>query len=460
MSSFTSLNTALTALYAQQRGLDVTGQNVANANTEGYTRQRVTMQAVGASTTPAVWATQSKVGSGVDVTGVQRLRDSFLEARAQAEHGREAAMTTEAEAYARIEQAYGEPGDAGLQKQLEQLWNAFADLGDNPDPTQRTAVLTQAGAVTDGLNRAASYLDTQWQVLREQVVATVEEVNTTASQVAELNGAIRRANQSGLPANELSDRRDQLVMRLADLTGGTVRGGGDGVVDVYLAGQALVRGDAAAPLHVPAANGAVDRPGDDVAVTWDGPGGLPVEVDAGRLGGELSALTRIVPGQLSALDGVATRLRDTVNAVHAEGYDTTGAPGGAFFSGTSARDLRVALTDPARIAASARPGEVDGRNGAALARLREAPTGPDKAYEGLIAGLGTAAKAVNDRLEIQSNLTARVDASREAQSGVNLDEEMVNLISYQHAYEGAARVMTTVDQMLDVLINRTGVVGR
>ena len=106
LSSFSGLNTALSALQAQRRGLDLTGQNIANANTEGYTRQRLNLQAVGGSTVPAIYSVSSDVGGGVTVHDVSRVQDAFLEAQGRAEHSQNAYLADQQQTYLRIEQAY------------------------------------------------------------------------------------------------------------------------------------------------------------------------------------------------------------------------------------------------------------------------------------------------------------------------------------------------------------------
>src|SRR5689334_4755565 len=124
-SSFGSINTALNSLYAQRRGLDVTGQNIANANTEGYTRQRVDMQSQVGSVTPALWAQTDGLGTGVAVSDVQRLRDEYLENRGRAEHGNSAYLTQQSAAYSSIEDTFGEPADTALQASLGDMWNSW-----------------------------------------------------------------------------------------------------------------------------------------------------------------------------------------------------------------------------------------------------------------------------------------------------------------------------------------------
>jgi flagellar hook-associated protein 1 FlgK len=171
-------------------------------------------------------------------------------------------------------------------------------------------------------------------------------------------------------------------------------------------------------------------------------------------------MTAIIPGLVTKLDGVAANLASAVNAQHALGFGVDGSTGLDFFSGTTAATISVAITDPNQVAISAAASTLDGDNGDLLAEIGGSGTGPDRQYRAMIADLGIQAQTTARHADIQNNVTSQLDAQRESESGVNLDEEMTNLLTYQRAYEAASRVLTTVDSMLDQLINRTGLVGR
>jgi flagellar hook-associated protein 1 FlgK len=175
--------------------------------------------------------------------------------------------------------------------------------------------------------------------------------------------------------------------------------------------------------------------------------------------GDLQALGQILPGQSVSLDAVATNLMSLVNTRHAAGFDLNGTAGGALFSGTGAADLTVAITDPRLVAASGTPstaGNLDATNATALAALADAPGGPDATYRQMIADLGVTAQSAGRRVSIQDGVKQQVDDALAAQAGVNLDEEMTNMLAYQRAYEAAARVMSVIDSSLDTLINHMG----
>jgi flagellar hook-associated protein 1 FlgK len=464
MGSFDGLQTSLSSLYAQRRGMDVTGQNIANANTEGYTRQRVVMKSVGGNTVPAIFSTWNGSSGGVEVADVTRMRDTFLEVRGRGAHASLQQLGTGKEALAQLENVMAEPSDTGMASSLADLWGAFDDLANNPgELAARSALLERASSVADWLHSASSAISAQWSNARTQVDAVLAEVNNAASGVAELNDAIKRATVSGLPSNELADQRDLLAMKLAELTGATTRAGADGTVDVVLGGTALVRGNVTEKLV--STTQPLDLTGvsatNQVGIRW-ADDGAPASGLGGKTAGYLEVLNTTLPSWSARLDTVATNTGALINTQLAAGRDLDGAAGTALFSGTTAATFSVAITDGRKIAAAGPPpaGALDGGNADKLAALATSASGPDAQFRQLVVDLGVQAQSVNRRVDVQSSVTDDLDDARDAQAGVNIDEEMVNMLTFQRAYEGASRVLTAVDQMLDTLINRTGMAGR
>ncbi len=483
MSDFGALNTALSALYSHRRALEVTGQNISNSNTDGYSRQRADLVADAGPVLPAIHSTWRGAGQGVDVVGVSRTRDGFLESRALAEHAAMKTLSGEQATLARIEDTLGEPGDAGLQKILDDFWNLWAEL---PSAVETAAVrgslIEKGREVTQTLNRAVHNFSSIWDSNRELLSATVDDVNVAAAGVAQLNKTIQTAVQSGLSPNDLMDQRDKLIMRIAEAVGVRVVPGSDGVVNLFVAGAPLVHGQYTEKLALtgPDFFGAIPNPSagssPHVAIVW-AESGRDAKVATGSAAGNLSALKSTLPTYRERLDKVANNVGTAVNSVHAAGYDLDGAAGGDFFGDAVvgppffAASIRVALTDPRKIAASDVAPTTDPATGApvpnlgegnaeAIALLGNAPGGVNHVYRSLIADLGQHAGAVNSRTGFQASVVQTVDGQREGFSGVNLDEEMANMVAFQHAYNGAARYMSAIDEMLDTLINRTGTVGR
>ena len=471
MSNMSSLTTALSALYAQRRGLDITGHNIANANTEGYTRQRVEMVGNAGPVGASLFSKWNGVGQGVNVTGITRMRDAFLDLRSNQEHSVQGELGMSQTILSRIELGFGEPSDMGLAAQFSEFWSGWDDVANNPtDLAARNALLERASTLTTNLRGTAASMSALRTDLVDQLRAQTEAVNQMATAIAQLNENITNQTNSGLSPTDLLDQRDLLVNQLSDTIGITIKPREGGGVDIFVGGTALVRNTVAESLKV-------DDSTDPVGLQWT-KDGYPASVGGGSVAGLLKGINDVIPRYLSQLDGVAARMMEMVNGAHTEGQDLDGVAGEDFFAGTGAADIRLSdavIGQPRHIAAAAMGGgTADNSNAlrlAAFANHRDRPLdpsdpaylagdGPDMLYRSMIVGMGVETEAVNRRVDIQYEITRQMDAARDSQAGVNLDEEMTNMLAYQRAYEAAARFMTAIDQMLDRLINSTGLVGR
>lgn len=447
-SSFSGLTRASAALAAQQYALEVTGQNVANASTPGYTRKRAELAEVGpVSGTPQLYATQPHV-AGVTVNGTSRLNDMVLDARVRTEHGKDGYAKTSSAQLSGIEGLFNEPSDNGLGEQLNDLWNAWSTVANSPDNLPaRTVLLQKAGAVADRLNATASTLSQLGASAQQQLQQNMLTINTTASSLAQVNAALAIAHATGSDANSLADQRDSLLMSLADVSGAQAILQPDGSATVTLGGQTLVAGSTASTAAVNSAG--------QLTV-----GGAAAGAAGGSTQGLLDAVTITIPGYTAQLDGVAAALANTVNTAHQAGYDLSGAAGGPFFTGTTAATIGVAISDPAKVAASGVPGgNLDASNAVTISRLGTATGGADEAYRALVTTIASQSRSASQAASTQDAVTSSVDAQRQSVSGVSLDEETSNMLTFQRAYQASSRVLTTVDDMLDTLINKTGRVG-
>jgi flagellar hook-associated protein 1 FlgK len=347
---------------------------------------------------------------------------------------------------------------------LAGMWSGFDAVANAPgNLAARSQLLERAETLASGVRTTNATLEQQWDSTRESLAALVSDVNAAAGSISELNEAIRSATQAGLPVNELSDRRDSLVMSLADKIGATSTPGEHGQVNVTVGGSSLVSGGTSLTLRL-AGSGSVRGAAGDPPRVLTSPGNSVLRVD-GTAAGQLTALSSTIPQYVGELDRFTTTLAGALNAQHALGTDLAGAPGGDLFASTdgtplTAATLGVAVKDPGKLAAAATAGaSLDNRNADLMSQLGET-TGLDASYRQVITGLGVQASVSSRNVGIQAVISGQVDDDRESVSGVSLDEEMTNMLAYQHGYQAAARMVTTIDQMLDVLINRTGLVGR
>ncbi len=453
--TLSSLSTALSALRYNKVAMDVASGNVANAGTDGYTRRSVIGQATGAPAAPAVWSRWEGAGDGVQASRVDRVSDPLLNARARTEHGNASYLDTRAASLQRFEDTLGEPGDNGIAAALADFQAGWHDVANSPsDQAARTQLLGRANTLQATIAQQAKSVATEWSDQRTRLSALVDQVNQTAVDLASLNKGLRAANLAGTDANTLLDQRDQLTMKLAELTGAKVTVNDDTTVDVKVGGQQLVSGNDATAMKV---SGAADLSGQSADPVQVSLGGTTLSLGSGEIGADQQLLGKDLPGYLSGLDGFVSGLVTAVNAQHAKGVDLAGNPGGDFFAGTTASTLKVAVTDPNKIAAAA-PGQgtLDSTNADAIGNL-DMGAGT---YRSLVTGYGVTVASAQKLSANQDVLTAQVDSSRNSLSGVSVDEEMVHLMAAQRGYEGASRVLTTMDSMLDTLINRTGLVGR
>ncbi|GAB3681675.1 flagellar hook-associated protein FlgK [Angustibacter aerolatus] len=457
-STFGGITTALNSLMAQRRALDVAGQNIANAGTVGYTRQRANLQAITASGHGGLYAGQiSEPGFGVDVRSVDRLADALTDSRQRDAHSTSSFAAARASAYTHIESIVNEPSDTGVASQLADFWSSWqavanAPGGDTAGSAARTQLLSQATTLVGSIKSARSDVQDSFVAARGDLNKVVSQVNSTAKSIADLNDRIRIAKVNDGQANELTDQRDQLVLQLSELVGATSRVREDGTADVSVGGSTLVSSGRVTQLSVSGAGVLGDVATSPVQLTWAD--GSAAQVSGGQAGGMLSSLNSTYPKAAAGYDAVAAGLISSVNALHSTGKDLDGTTGVDFFSGTDATDIAVAITSSRGVAAAA---STDGALGGTLAdrisALANSSGGPDAAWASYVSQLGVESQAAGRAQTVQTTVLTAADAARSSVSGVSIDEEMTNMLMYQRAYEGAAKVMSAVDEMLQTLMS-------
>lgn len=439
-----AFETSRSALRASQLGLAVTAQNVAGADQDGYVRRRVDTVTLGpAAGVSRIWATVGPGASNGVQSSVNRLADVVLDGRVRVETSREAAAGGVAATLRGVEGTFDEPSDTGLAAGLDDLWNSFTDLASGSGET----VLAKAGTVVDRLHNAAASLADQEADATARLGSTVDAAAGLTTTLGRLNEAIAAATASGQSVPDLLDQRDRVTSQLASSIGATTTLAADGTATVTLGGASLVAGSTVTALAVGA---------DGASVTVDG---AEATLTAGSAAAEVSALRTTLPAYRARLDEIAVSLRDTVNSALTAGYTASGSPGTSLFTGSGAADLAVAVTDPSDLAVTSRPGSNDSDVAQALSQAGLRPDGPDSRYRTLIRTVGAESARAADAATVAGAATAAVTSARQSAESVSVDEELTAMLGYQRSYQAASRVLTTVDEMLDQLINRTGRVG-
>jgi len=460
-------NTGQSALQAQQQGINVVGHNIANVNTPGYSRQRLVLDP-----NEPIPSKPGMLGTGVDVAEVQRIYDRFVGAQLQIETTTLGQWEAYKNSMARLEGVFNESRGYGLSQAMGEFWNAWNDLSNNPGgQAERVALITKSET-----------LSTTFQDFRDDMVnlqkdadfsikMTVAEINTLSNQIAGLNSQIRSAEAVGQNANDYRDQRDLLINQLAILIDTNSYELDDGQITVTLnSGKPLVEGNTALALsNTPDGSGFND-------LIWNDYSGntfvVTSQITGGKVKGWLNVRDVAIPNYLGQLDTLATGIITEVNALHSTGYGlvspATGLPytGVDFFSGTSADDITVSATvqgDFKAVSASSTQAGIPGDNGNAIliANLQNqltlggapATSTFDQYFSAMISELGSDVRAADNYYNHQQGMVTLLENNRESASGVSLDEEMVDLIKYQHAYESAARLISIVDEMLDSLMS-------
>ena len=455
---FGVLSTATSALLTQQRAINVTGNNIANVNTPGYSRQRLNLE--------TGLPTQTGLGMmsyGVTSTDVDRVYDRFLGVQLNNENANLGRWEAQKGMLDRVEVVFDESAGYGLNQALSDFWNSWQDLSLNPEgQTERSVAAATSQGLADAIRQKYGDLEQVQEDIDTAVEGDVEAVNRFAAQIADLNQKIARTEIGGTNANDYRDSRDLALKQLAEIIDiqSFEDAGGQVVVSVG-AGRPLVESGNTWQLSTQTnAEGHSDIFWPDVS---GGLVNLSGEIGGGRIGGWLQTRDTKIAGYQDDLDALAQGLISEVNSLHSAGYGLDGTTGTDLFTGTGAADMEVnpaVLSDLDLIAASAPPG-VYGNAGQAIAinALRTSLTMNggtstfDAAANSLVSQVGYDVQTAKANASHQADMMTYLENYRESVSGVSLDEEMVNLVKFEAAYNAAAKMVSMADEMLDSLMN-------
>lgn len=468
MSSISGiLSTASSALRASQAAISVTGQNVANATTEGYSRQAPLLQ-----TAPGTRLPEGQFGGGVLVRGVDRSRDVYLDGSFRSESSRSEGFRSHAELLQRVESLMAEPGPEGVSSALDRFFSAWSEMASAPEsPIAREGLRQEATALVERMNELATGLDRLRQEAMERVTQQVARVQALVSDLVATNLSIIASEADGMPAPDLRDARDRTLDELATLVPIEVQHNGDGSVRVNLGGIGLVDGPRVIEVGL-AVQGGQFR-------LQVGGNLVPLSAAGGRLGGSLEVVNVDLPGLRSGLDTFANSLVTAVNELHRTGTNPLGQEGVDFFhapvdgngDAVQVTASTIRLSDPVRGSALAiaagigsQPGAPEneyrsGSNDVALLlsglRDREVPglgRSLTEHYGEVVGGVAHRVRKSVESGTLHQALAQQADIRRTAVSGVSMDEEMVRLAQFQASYSAAARVLAAADEMLQALL--------
>jgi flagellar hook-associated protein 1 FlgK len=452
MSLSSILSIARSGLSAQQRVLDTIAHNIANADTEGYTRQQTTLQAGVPLLTP-----HGAIGTGVVAEAAKRLRDGFLDTSYRQEAGLQSQYATTRDLLDQVQSALGEPGSAGLSASLGQFYDAFSDLANDPNGSTTRFLARQAGQQLAARFRGlAGSLSQASQNALAQLQGRVGEANGLLQQVTQLNAQIVAARGAG-GVPDLEDQRDMAIDRLTKLMGVRAVSYADGSVGVLTGDTLLADGMNHQTLSVTT-----------VGAGWGvtSGGGAPLNLGGGEIGALTQFTQATLPGLQGQLDQLAGQVVASVNALHQSGTVTNSNPattGVPFFdpSGTTAATIDLSSqvkASAANIVTGATGSAGDASIALQISQLRGSAVvalGGQSAsdfYASVVADVGSLRQTADRGATAQETLVSNIDAQRQSVSGVNTDEEMIAMIRGQQAYSAAARIVGVADEMMQDLL--------
>jgi flagellar hook-associated protein 1 FlgK len=517
--NFAGINLSMRGLMAAQEAINTAGHDVANANTEGFSRQTVKIAAA-SSAFPITLATdpqQASLGAGVDIKQVTRIRDQFLDHQFRDVNLNFGEHETTSSIIKQIEGLFNEPSDSGLAKMMTHFFDAWHELSQNPTEAAVRANLRENGiALANRFNEVGSGLMNLRIEVNDRIKSGVEDVNSTIKQLAELNGQISTALGAKVMPNNLMDQRDLLLDKLSKYADIQLSQRSDGTTWVFVFGKAVVQGDRSQELDL--------NPNGELTLSTIAFDQEPIHPK--DLGGIFKGLFNVrdkiigrpvVPngsllpntpsGLAFQLDVLANKLAEAVNNVHRMGTTLAQGTGVDFFIKDAGKGVasqynseiitasnitvNTVFSDDSGgglnlIAAGAPPGGTttaptfppsgDNQTALAIAKLRQSQitdgsitsvaenessqfTAEDF-YRNILTTLGVRGQAADKLLKNQKALLEHVENLRQSVSGVNMDEEMANMVKFQHTYAATARMISTFDQMLDRIINGMGQSGR
>lgn len=487
MSVFGGLHIANSGLFANQKALEIISKNIANANTVGYSRQQVLL-------TPAAY------DMGVEISSVIQVREEYLDSQYRSELCRLGEWRTRTEAFNMIEDFFKEPSEQGLNHAIGVFFNSIQELSKNPESMEiRTQALQNALTLTDSFHYIYDKLIELQDNQNSRIESAVSEINKLATEIVELNKEIKRYEIRGdQKENDLRDLRNNVIDKLSELINITVGENPDGTVSVRIGDEYLVDSETANRIEtVLDSPNMVDGENMLYSVRWADSGEL-VEITSGKVKGFLDirdgcGITEIynpkfygIPFFVNEINLLAKTLIGAINDIHRNGYTipndsngNTSETGLAFFvpedieNAASAKNISVSqyiIRNVYNIATSDEP--VDMYNQGNNVIIKQIADLRDKknimitiggvtttigSFEGYTNKIASELAVVSDgcqtRFESQEIITRNVENKRLSVSGVSIDEEMTNMIKFQNAYVASARVITSINTMLEALLN-------
>jgi len=466
---FSSYDIARSGMIVNERSLHVTGHNIANVNTPGYVRQQAM---IADSFYTGILGDRFRVGFGASIQEIRQIRYEFLDTLYRQENTTLGYLDAKAETFSNIEEILSEPMRDGLQSMMNGFWDSWQELAKEPNSlTARALVRQRADVLVNHINHIGEQLNKLQEDLDTEIRVRVNEVNNLLYDLAKLNADILRAETAGDTANDYRDRRNLLLDRLSELVDVDITEMLDGQVSVMSGGYFLLNKTDVSPLYVE-----VDSKKKSFYNPIIKELNVEVPLQNGILKGLIESRDEILPDIKNRLNTVVNAMISKVNEYHSSGQTLGGKDGADFFVaidptmpvGMCNIRLNSNLVDLNNIVSSS--DGTSGNNVVAyqVANLRnqvlisaaEGELSIDDYYNAIILYVGHEGASLKSAAENQRTLVNAAESNRQSVMAVSLDEEMANMIKFKFAYNASSRTINVVDQMIDTIISKMGVIGR
>ena len=475
---FFGFNSAVRGLLASQRALYTTNHNIDNANTKGYSRQQVEQRATNPFNMPGI----GFIGTGTEIHNVGRVRDSFVDFKYWNESAPKGEWEIKKNQLMEIEKLMGEPTDTSFRQYMDDFYQSLDEMSKNPaDIAFREPVRENAMAFTRHINETGQRLENMRIESKHEIETRIKNINSLSGQITNLNKQIHSAEVSGKPANDLRDRREVLIDDLAKIVPIKVNESPDGKHRITVGGISIVDHIYSNQISFEEIKG---EDGSEYEILWENGG--KVDYKSGQLKGLMDMLTgngeentyRGIPYFIDQLDKFAQGFADKFNEVHSKGYGMgSNELAGDFFvydekNPSATFTLAQAIIDDIRkIGAGGLEGgsAEDNTNLLALINQREdknffeggvSQGTPDDFIKAMVSSMAVDSLQAKRIYETQELMQNNIETKRQSISGVSLDEEMADMVRFQHVYVAASKMISTMDMLLDITVNRLGMVGR
>ncbi|MGA3179220.1 MAG: flagellar hook-associated protein FlgK [Verrucomicrobiota bacterium] len=456
---FGTLDLASRSLAAQQEAMAVSGQNMANANNPAYAEEQAVIQPA----TP-LDTTAGQEGTGVNLVSITEIRNALLDSQITAENSVTGSYSAQQSALQNAEAYLGEQltntssgtsSPNGLAAGLSNLFNAFSSLSTNPTDTASIQTAIQsAQQVANLFNQVSANLSQVQSGLNSSIGSDVASSNQDLSEIASLNQQIALAQAAGQTADQLVDTRQATIENLAGIVNISTAAQSDGSVNISIGGVAMVTGGSA----VDGLQTYTDAGGQ--TLVEDQNSSTPLSITGGSIGGNITARDGALASLQNSLNTLANQLITSVHNIYSKGQapNNNDSTGQDLFTGTDASDIAVnpaLVNDPSQFQSSASGAAGDNSIVLALAQLDD-PTGGtptlSQSYAQTVSSLGSAIATATDQLNTSQAVSTTLTNQRTSASGVNIDQEMTNLLQYQKAYEASAQLVTTLNTMMQTAV--------